>query len=201
MMTQGKKTCCLLLVALVLFAAGCGGKSEKILLTIGDRSIYESEAHYFLISSAQVMRTDLPYIGWDDVIDGTPVNEYIKNEAADAMRRHHAVRLKAEELSAWLTEEQQSELDAMWNDRIAYYGNEKKYLEYLKSVGLTGELFRYMVDTMVIYQNVREALSGISDEEFEKLTNEWMREITYSTSDEWDKIYVKELYESYRQAS
>ena len=150
--------------AFLLLSAGCtadsSGETDPIWLTIGDRDIARSEAHYFLYSSAHTMRTYLPYIGWEDVIEDIPVTEFVKNEAINAMTLYYLSHIKANELSAALTDEQQSAL-AMWRDGyIDYYGSFDVFVDYLDSEGLTYELFSYLNEATLLRMNIIDALFG-----------------------------------------
>ena len=158
----------ILIIVSVCFviAAGCesvGGEGDGTglsWLTVGDRVIGEIEARYFLYSSAHVMRTHLPYIGWGDVIDGIPVPDYIKNEAVSAMKLYYVTHLKADELSVGLAAEQTAVLD-MWRDSyIDHFGDEDAFMAFLEDEGITDEMFTYFNETTLLRANIKESLFG-----------------------------------------
>ena len=189
--------CAIVIAGLILIASGCasGSNDEPALLTIGDREIGRIEANYFIFSSAHMMRSLLPHIGWNDYIDDIAVSDYIKTEALNAMRLYYAIHVKAAELSAGLTSEQQQELEDVWNERVSHYGSEEAFRAYLESEGITAELFMYVVESFLLRSNLYELHPGV---DFEALTESWRDEVPYRLGAEWEKIDVQELYENYR---
>ena len=194
--------CAVIFTVIVLVAVGCGrggnggGSGESVLLTVGERPIGETEAYYFLYSSAHMMRSLFPYIGWTDVIEGVAVNDFIKNEAVGAMRRYYVIHEKAAELSAGLTEMQESELDGLWDDLIRYHGSEEALLAQLEQDGINGELLRYFNETTLLYENLWELYSDtFSETEFSMLIEDWIEEVPYTLSEEFISLDIKELYE------
>ena len=206
-MKKSKVLCAIIIiVALTISVAACannsnGAADEPVLLTVGERAISEVEAFHFLFSSAHIMRTYLPYIGWNDVIEGIPVVDFIKNEAVSAMRLYYAIHVKADELSAGLTAFQESELDRLWYELIIYYGNEEALFAKLEQDGLNLETYRYFNETTLLLENLRELHSDThSGAEFTSLMDEWREEIPYTLSEKFnniDAIDIRELYERF----
>ena len=200
----------LILSALTILTAGCGDREtgssgEPVWLTVGDRNIGETEARYFLFTSANIMRQNLPSIGWDDYIEGVAASEFVRNEAVDAMKLYHAINLKAVELSATLSEQQQTDLENLWQDRINHHGSEEAFFAYLESENVTPELFRYIIETGILYENVWEAVFGDSAiegedafSEFSRLVDEWAGDVPYHLGDEFLNVDIRELYENFR---
>lgn len=134
---------------------------EPILLTVGSRSIGETEANFFLRSSASAMSSQLAFIDLGDEVGWASAAELVKNDALNSMRVHYAIHMKAGALDAMLTFAQQAGLDRIWDDRVNYFGGEEEFLEHLALYdGVNYELFRYLNETTVLRTNIWEALFG-----------------------------------------
>ena len=149
----------------VIFAGftGCdrnGNMDGKALLTVGGRNVGEIEARYFLYASANTMRSYMPYVEWSDVLGDTPVPDYIRNEALNAIKFYHTIHMKAIEYSAGLSDIQRADLEQLRNERVSGYGSEQAFNEYLESTGIDDALYRYFNETNALYENLIEALFG-----------------------------------------
>lgn len=201
-----------ILAALLVFSVGCGNNSESnadytpdteiqdtIWLTVGSRVIRETEAKYFIYSSARMMTNHFPFIEWNHVIEGVPVPEFVKIEALNSMRLHYAIYTQAQIRDVMLDDEQISAYNRLIEGYLERLGGEQEFLAYLSEIGLSEALFSYLHKVEVLASNLiaDAAASGeLNGSSWNVLMMSWRDEVSYTLGEMWENADVREIYES-----
>ena len=130
-MSVWKKTCCAILTICLLASslAGCsfisgstsddvlqkaiGIPKDTVMMTVNGTDITAEVLCYWVNSSVNYLKQqqyNYKDVVWTDEIEGTPVKEYVKQDAAETVLLYQIVEEKALENGCSLTEEDKAEL-------------------------------------------------------------------------------------------
>jgi parvulin-like peptidyl-prolyl isomerase len=198
------RTLLLALVALAVFAAGCGGDSEEVprdAVAVIDGSEVPKTEFDALISQAQssykAQKRDFPKAG-------TPEYNTLKNQAVQFLVQRTVFELQAEELEVEVAEKQVNA--RLTQIKKQYFGgDQKKYEEQLKQQGLTDAQVRRDIRAQLvqeaIFKKVTEDIK-VTDKEisdyYEKNKDQYgtpesrdIRHILVPTKKQADDLYTQ----------
>ncbi|MBQ1351889.1 MAG: hypothetical protein IIY71_04115, partial [Oscillospiraceae bacterium] len=186
-MSVWKKTCCAILTICLLASslAGCsfisgstsddvlqkaiGIPKDTVMMTVNGTDITAEVLCYWVNSSVNYLKQqqyNYKDVVWTDEIEGTPVKEYVKQDAAETVLLYQIVEEKALENGCSLMEEDKAELKEMRTYYIEYMGggDEATYLEELRLQGVSEETFLHFAEAGFLYEHLYDALYGETSE-------------------------------------
>ncbi len=193
-----RKTITVVVCALPLMAAACGGEDERTaadvpaeaIALVGDAEIPRAEFDALLERAERSYKTSnrpFPKVG-------TPEYQDLKTRAVAFLVQRYQFRAEAEELGIEVADEDvDKELDKLKKE--AFGGDEKKYREALKKEGLTEEQARQEVRDRLIQQRLYARVTKdvkVSDADIEKHYEKNKSQFTQPASRNVRHILVKD---------
>ena len=183
------------------------------MLTVNGKEIDAQYFYYWLGNSIDYLEYYYLNDGveWGTDYEGKPIEEYILDDAVQAIIQYETVIEKADEFGLELDETDLEGIDSSREYYVTYFGGEENYQQYLYSEGLTDELFNQLNSVPVLYNKIHTYLTSAesqvapSDEEFEKFLADYdyiqAKHILISTQDEnGETLSEEECQEKLSQA-
>ncbi len=95
-----------------------------------------------------------------DIGNGTTMAESIMDQAESIIKEFESVRIFAEKEGIKLTEEEINEIKKQKEEQIEADGGKEKFLESLKSMGMTEGFFDYFMECEKLYQKCNDLYVG-----------------------------------------
>lgn len=136
-----------------------GVNADAVVATVDGHPVTAEEYLYWVGYTAEELEY---YMGgemdWSQGMDQGTALDYVKNSALEAGKLYTIVAVKAEEMGCGLTEENEKQYQASYDQTVAQLGGEKEARKWLLQVGLTEAGFRKVNEPVLLYQNLLNSL-------------------------------------------
>jgi hypothetical protein len=139
---------------------------EELVMTINGLDVKWGEYFYWLYSIVYAIETNVGEIDdWDAVCsfdENYTYREYAESYALDVLTQYRVLESKSAELDVTLSDEDMTGLDEAWANAVETYGggDESAVLDYLDSIFLPSETFKYINQATSQYYNCFEKMYG-----------------------------------------
>lgn len=141
-----------------LLSRASGIADDEVLLTVDGREVPAWRYLYWLTSVCDQIRTAWNESGrtldWQQTLSGEPLADYARRKALENTALYATVETLAEDNGVTLSEEDQAQLDAEWQEKVTEYGSEEAYLEALARMGLGKEEARALSEDACLYRKL-----------------------------------------------
>lgn len=141
-----------------LLSRASGIADDEVLLTVDGRAVPAWRYLYWLTSVCDQIRTAWNESGrtldWQQTLSGEPLADYARRKALENTALYATVETLAEDNGVTLSEEDQAQLDAEWQEKVTEYGSEEAYLEALARMGLGKEEARALSEDACLYRKL-----------------------------------------------
>lgn len=141
-----------------LLSRASGIADDEVLLTVDGREVPAWRYLYWLTSVCDQIRTAWNESGrtldWQQTLSGEPLADYARRKALENTALYATVETLAEDNGVTLSEEDQVQLDAEWQEKVTEYGSEEAYLEALARMGLGKEEARALSEDACLYRKL-----------------------------------------------
>lgn len=151
-----------------LLSRASGIDQEEVLLTVDGREVPAWRYLYWLTAVCDQIRTAWNDSGrtldWQQTLSGEPLADYARRKALENTALYATVETLAEKNGVTLSEEDQTQMDEEWQEKVAEYDGEEAYLQALERMGLGREEARALSEDACLYRKLL-TLSGDASSE------------------------------------
>lgn len=172
----------ILCLALLCALCGCGNKAGKkvpadnvVLFTANGREVTSAEYGYFVRYYVSYLEKYVAIDDWSkEITEGQTYEQYIKDMAQEWFQYAAALAQQANRVGLELKDDDPMNVEAEWQNFLGGYNTDEDAIEALKSAGCSEELYRYMLETDILYEKLFAAMygadgSGITDDQCKAL--------------------------------
>lgn len=145
-----------------LYYQAAGIRPDAQLLRIEDQIISAEEYLYWLAYDCEYLIANAGQIDFSaQVTEDMTYAQYVKADALETVKLYAIIRQWAEDNQIQLTEDDLNALAAEREQMVAYYGDEKTYLQQVQILGISEEAFDAINSVYYLYARVfREYTEG-----------------------------------------
>lgn len=139
---------------------------EELVMTINGFEVNWDEYFYWLYSIVFAIEANVGDVeDWDALCsfdESYTYREYAESYALDVLTQYRVLESKANELDVILSEEDVEYLNETWDSAVETYGagDEASFIEYLDSIFLPSDTFKYINQAASQYYNCFEKMYG-----------------------------------------
>jgi hypothetical protein len=153
---------------------------DAVVMTVNGEDVTWSEYFYWICSIAQQLDSYVEDLDWSDDLDETYTYQgYAQYYAETMLGQYWTIAQKAQELNLSLTDEEQAQVDEIYNEDVDSYGDgdEAAFLEYLDQLHIPMSLYTKMNTISAYYLKIFEHYFGemgadLSDEDVATYAND-----------------------------
>lgn len=143
---------------------------DELMLTVNGQEVNWAELFYwyeFEVTSLEAAYGEIEDWGAPSLLEPDKTNqEFIMSRALDTITHYRSMESEAEVLGVSLTEEDEQELEALWQSNVTAYGggDEEAFVEYLSKVFMTKELYQHISSLRYLMERTVSHLYGENGE-------------------------------------
>lgn len=139
---------------------------DEVMLTINGVEVTWDELFYWYVNDVTTIESYFGDISdWDAEcqLNKEKTNrEFVTEDALDVLKQYSSIQSKAKDLGVSLTDEDVATLKSDWENNIQSYGNgdEAAYIEYLKKLYLSKDMYDKFNEVNLLYSRLFENMFG-----------------------------------------
>lgn len=140
--------------------------ADEVMLSVNGREVSWGELYYwydFEVTSLESSYGEIEDWNSPSALDPEKTNaEFVMSRALDTVKHYRSLEAEAEKMGVALSQENQDELEALWQSNVDTYGagDEAAFVEYLSKVFMTKELYQHISSLRYLLEQTMLELYG-----------------------------------------
>ena len=144
--------------------------SDEVMLSVNGIDVTWDELFYWYVNDVTTIEN---YFGeildWDaecNLNKEKTNREFVMGDALDIVKQYSSVQSKAKDMGVSLTDEDKATLQSDWENNVQSYGNgdEAAFIEYLKKLYLSKDMYDKINQVNLLYNRLFESMFGANGE-------------------------------------
>ncbi len=160
----------LLCVSLIFALTACG---SEYIATVDGEKIEKGYFEYYFNQLKEQFKQQMGEDTWETAeYEGKSALEYVKERAMQSAIEDYIITKKAKEQNISFTNDEIKQMADIKSQWISHYGDEGKFEDELKNMGINSKMFDYMLNAAFYKNRLIESNTKVSDSDVSNFYNE-----------------------------